>query len=101
MSTSKKLRPLSDRVLVRRRDPEKTSRGGIIIPDNVQSKSQEGEVIAVGPGRVFSTGQRVELSVKPGDVVLFDKYAGAEVTINGESYLAIVEENIYGVVEQA
>src|ERR671926_925178 len=92
-------RPLHDRVLVRRIDAEERTAGGIIIPDTAKEKPQEGEVIAAGPGGRNELGQLMPLDVKPGDRVLFGKWSGTEVKIDGEDLLIMKESDILGVVE--
>lgn len=92
-------RPLHDRVAVRRIEAEEKTAGGIIIPDTAKEKPQEGEVVAVGPGARDETGKLVELSVKAGDRVLFGKWSGSEVKIDGEELLIMKESDILGVVE--
>lgn len=92
-------RPLHDRVVVRRIEAEEKTSGGIIIPDTAKEKPQEGEVVAVGPGARDDSGQLVELSVKAGDRVLFGKWSGTEVTIDGEDLLIMKESDILGVVD--
>ncbi len=92
-------RPLHDRVVVRRIEAEEKTSGGIIIPDTAKEKPQEGEVVAVGPGARDDAGRLVELSVKAGDRVLFGKWSGTEVKINGEDLLIMKESDILGVVE--
>jgi chaperonin GroES len=92
-------RPLHDRVAVRRIEAEEKTAGGIIIPDTVKEKPQEGEVVAVGPGARDETGKLVELSVKAGDRVLFGKWSGSEVKIDGEELLIMKESDILGIVE--
>ena len=94
-------RPLHDRVAVRRIEAEEKTAGGIIIPDTAKEKPQEGEVVAVGPGARDETGKLVELSVKAGDRVLFGKWSGSEVKIDGEELLIMKESDILGVIEQA
>jgi chaperonin GroES len=94
-------RPLHDRVAVRRLDQEEKTRGGIIIPDTAKEKPQEGEVIAVGPGVRDERGQLVPLDVKVGDRVLFGKWSGTEVKIDGEEILIMKENDIMGVLEGA
>jgi len=94
-------RPLHDRVLVRRVDAEEKTAGGIIIPDTAKEKPQQGEIIAVGPGARNEQGQLVPLDVKPGDRVLFAKWSGNEVKIDGEELLIMKESDLLGVVEQA
>ena len=92
-------RPLHDRVVVRRIDAEEKSKGGIIIPDTAKEKPQEGEVIAVGPGARDESGKVQPLDVKAGDRVLFGKWSGTEVRIDGEDLLIMKESDIMGVVE--
>ena len=93
-------RPLQDRVLVRRIDAEEKTAGGIIIPDTAKEKPQEGEVIACGPGGRNEQGQLVPLDVKPGDRVLFGKWSGTEVKIDGKELLIMKESDLLGVVEK-
>ncbi|GAA4531094.1 co-chaperone GroES [Chelativorans composti] len=91
-------RPLHDRVVVRRVTSEEKTAGGIIIPDTAKEKPQEGEVIAVGPGARDETGKQVPLDVKPGDRVLFGKWSGTEVKIDGEDLLIMKESDIMGII---
>jgi chaperonin GroES len=93
-------RPLHDRVLVRRIDAEEKTAGGIIIPDTAKEKPQEGEIIAAGPGARNDQGQLVPIDVKPGDRVLFGKWSGTEVKIDGEDYLIMKESDLLGVVDK-
>ncbi|HYN76591.1 MAG TPA: co-chaperone GroES [Lamprocystis sp. (in: g-proteobacteria)] len=93
------IRPLHDRVVVRRLEEERTSPGGIVIPDSAAEKPVQGEILAVGNGKVLDNGDRRSLDVKVGDRVLFGKYSGTEVKISGETYLVMREEDIMGVVE--
>jgi chaperonin GroES len=92
-------RPLHDRVVVRRVKEEEKTRGGIIIPETAQEKPQEGEVIAVGPGARDEDGERIALDVKAGDRILFGKWSGTEVKIDGEELLIMKESDIMGVLE--
>jgi chaperonin GroES len=92
-------RPLHDRVLVKRVKEEEKSKGGIIIPDTAKEKPQEGEVIAVGPGGRDEDGERIDMDVKVGDRILFGKWSGTEVTIDGEELLIMKESDIMGVIE--
>jgi chaperonin GroES len=92
-------RPLGDRVLVRRVEEEEKTKGGIIIPDTAKEKPQEGEVIAVGPGARDETGKIQPLDVKAGDRILFGKWSGTEVKLNGEDLLIMKESDILGVLE--
>ncbi len=94
-----KIRPLQDRIIVRRVDEEETTKGGIIIPDSAKEKPQEGKVIAVGKGKVNEDGKLQTLDVKKGDKVLFSKYAGTEINIEGTEHLIIREDDVLGVVE--
>ena len=95
-----KFRPLHDRVVVRRLDSEEKTKGGIIIPDTAKEKPQEGEVIAAGPGARDESGKLVPLDLKAGDRVLFGKWSGTEVKIDGVEYLIMKESDIMGVIEQ-
>jgi len=94
-----KFRPLHDRVLVRRIEAEEKTRGGIIIPDTAKEKPMEGEIVAVGPGARNEKGELVKLDVKEGDRVLFGKWSGTEVKIDGEELLIMKESDIMGIVE--
>ena len=94
-----KIRPLQDRILVKRIDEEEKTKGGIIIPDTAKEKPQEGKVIAVGKGKVDDEGKVHPLDVKKGDRVLFSKYSGTEVNIEGDEHLIIREDDVLGVVE--
>ncbi len=94
-------RPLGDRVVIRRVDEEARTKGGIIIPDSAKEKPQEGEVIAVGPGARDDDGQRIPMNVKPGDRILFGKWSGSEIKLEGEDLLIMKESDILGVVETA
>src|ERR1700735_4114878 len=96
-----KFRPLHDRVVVRRIESEEKTKGGIIIPDTVKEKPQEGEVIAIGPGARDESGNLVPLDVKKGDKVLFGKWSGTEVKIDGQDLLIMKESDILGVIEGA
>jgi chaperonin GroES len=95
-----KFRPLHDRVVVRRIDADEKSAGGIIIPDTAKEKPQQGEVVAVGPGARDEQGRLTPLDVKAGDTVLFGKWSGTEVKIDGEELLIMKESDIMGVLEQ-
>ena len=94
-----KIRPLQDRILVKRIEEEEKTKGGIIIPDTAKEKPQEGEVVAVGPGRLTEEGKRIAIEVKKGDRILFSKYSGTEVNIEGDEHLIIREDDVLGVVE--
>ena len=95
-----KLKPLHDRVVIRRVDEESQSAGGIVIPDNAKEKPQRGEVLAAGPGEPLKTGQVRALSVSAGDRVLFGKYAGSEVTIDGEELVVLRESDILAIINE-
>jgi chaperonin GroES len=95
-----KIRPLQDRVIVKRVEEEEKTKGGIIIPDTAKEKPMEGKIIAVGKGKVLEDGKIHPLDVKAGDRVLFGKYAGTEVKIDGEEHLIMREEDILGVIEK-
>ncbi len=94
------IKPLSDRVLVLRIEEEEKTPGGIIIPDTAKEKPQEGRVVAVGPGKTDDDGKRVSLAVKENDRVLFGKYAGTEIKIDGVEHLIMREDDILGIVEK-
>jgi chaperonin GroES len=96
-----KLTPLHDRIVVRRVEEAETSRGGIIIPDSAKDKPQEGEIIGVGRGKSNDKGETFPLAVKEGDRVLFGKYAGTEIKIDGEDFLIMREEEVLGILEGA
>ena len=93
------LRPLHDRVLVKRLEEKEQMRGGIIIPDTAKEKPQQAEVQAVGNGKLLDSGERVPVEVKPGDRILFGKYSGADIKIEGNEYLILREDEILGVLE--
>ena len=93
-----KLRPLQDRILVQRVEEETKTKGGIIIPDTAKEKPVEGKVVAVGNGKVGEDGKRTALEVKKGDRILFGKYSGTEVKIEGEEYLIMREDDVLGVI---
>lgn len=95
-----KIRPLHDRVVVRRLEEERKSAGGIVIPDNATEKPIQGEVIAVGSGKVLDSGDVRALDVKTGDTVLFGKYAGTEVKLGGDDFVVMREDDLMGVVEK-
>jgi chaperonin GroES len=94
-----KVRPLHDRILVKRLDSESKTKGGIIIPDTAKEKPQEALVVAAGPGKVNEDGKLTPLDVKKGDKVLFGKYSGSEITLDGEEHLIIREEDVLAVLE--
>ena len=95
-----KFRPLHDRVLVRRIEEAETVRGGIIVPDSAKEKPQEGEAVACGNGKVLDSGHRMALEVKPGDRVLFGKYGGNEIKLDGKEYLIVREDEILGTLDK-
>ena len=94
-----KLRPLQDRILVKRVEEESTTKGGIIIPDTAKEKPAEGEVISVGIGKIGEDGKRIALEIKKGDKILFSKYGGTEVKVEGEEYLIMREDDVLGIIE--
>ncbi|HEV8525146.1 MAG TPA: co-chaperone GroES [Terriglobales bacterium] len=96
-----KLTPLHDRVLIRRIEEQESVRGGIIIPDTAKEKPQEGEVISVGKGKINEEGKVRPLDVKPGDRILFGKYAGTEIKLDGEEFLIMREEEVLGILTGA
>ena len=93
------LKPLKDRVLVKRVQEEEKSAGGIIIPDSAKEKPIRGDVLAAGPGKMTDKGERREMSVKPGDRVMFNKFAGTEVELDGEEHLVMREDDIIAIIE--
>jgi chaperonin GroES len=95
------IRPLNDRIIVRRVEDQEQMRGGLYIPDTAKEKPQEGEVIAVGNGKLLDNGTRIAIDIKAGDKVLFGKYAGTEIKLDGEEYLILREDDILGVIEGA
>ncbi len=94
-----KVKPLQDRLVIKRLEEEEKTKGGIIIPDAAKEKPQEGRVIAVGDGKVLESGQRSPLSVKVGDKILFGKYSGTEIKIDGEEHLILREDDVLAVIE--
>ena len=95
-----KIKPLQDRILIRRLDSEEEeTRGGIVIPDTAKEKPQEGEVVAVGDGKVLDSGQKLQMTVKVGDRILFGKYSGTEVKIDDEELLIMREDEVLGILE--
>jgi len=94
-----KLRPVGDRVVVKVIEQEEKTKSGIVLPDTAKEKPQQGEVIAVGTGRILDNGQKVPLEIKEGDKVIFTKYAGTEVKVEGEEYLILSERDILAVIE--
>ncbi|MGD9045569.1 MAG: co-chaperone GroES [Desulfobacterales bacterium] len=94
-----KLRPLQDRILVQRVEEEEKTKGGIIIPDTAKEKPAEGKIVSVGKGKLDESGKRIAPEVKKGDRILFGKYSGTEVKIEGEEYLIMREEDVLGIIE--
>jgi chaperonin GroES len=94
-----KLRPLQDRILVQRVEEEEKTKGGIIIPDTAKEKPAEGKVVAIGNGKLDENGKRIALEVKKGDRILFGKYSGTEVKIEGDEYLIMREEDVLGIID--
>lgn len=94
-----KIRPLNDRVLVLRVEEEKKTAGGLIIPDSAKEKPQEGKIVAVGPGKRDENGKRTVMDLKEGDKILFSKYAGTEIKIDGVEHLFMREDDILGILE--
>ncbi len=97
MATS--IRPLNDRIIVQRIEEQEQMRGGLYIPDTAKEKPQEGKVIAVGNGKLLESGARTPIDIKAGDRVLFGKYSGTEIKLDGEEYLILREDDVLGVVE--
>ena len=94
-----KIRPLNDRILVKRLEEEEKTAGGIIIPDSAKEKPAEGEIVAVGPGKMNDAGERAAMDVQVGDRVLFSKYGGTDVKLDGDDFLIMREDDILGVIE--
>ncbi len=94
-----KIKPLGDRVIVKPKEAEETTKGGIILPDTAKEKPVEGTIVAVGAGKVTEEGKSVAMSLKVGDVVLYGKYSGTEIKIDGDEYLIMRESDIYGIVK--
>lgn len=94
------IKPLRDRVIVRRVNEEEKTKGGIIIPDSAKEKPQEGEIVAVGNGRILEDGKTVPLEVKKGDRILFGKYSGSEIKVDGEELLMMKEDEILGIIQK-
>ena len=92
------LRPLHDRILIRRIEESEQMRGGLYIPDTAKEKPQQGEVVAVGNGKMLDNGERVSLDLKPGDKILFGKYSGSDIKLEGDEYLILREDEILGVL---
>jgi chaperonin GroES len=96
--TKVNLRPLADRVIIKPMETEEITKGGIIVPDTAKEKPIEGTIVAVGPGKVTEDGKQVNLEVKEGDKVLYGKYSGTEVTVEGEEYLIMRESDIFAII---
>jgi chaperonin GroES len=94
-----KVKPLQDRLVIKRIEEEEKTKGGIIIPDAAKEKPQEGRVVAIGDGKVLESGQRVALSVKVGDKILFGKYSGTEIKIDGDEHLILREDDVLAIIE--
>ena len=92
------VKPMEDRVLLKPMEAETKTSGGIIIPDNAKEKPQKGEVIAVGPGKITEKGQKIEMTLKKGDKVLYGKYSGTEITVEGEEYLITRESDVLAII---
>lgn len=99
MAKKLKIRPLQDRLIIKRVEEDQTTKGGIIIPDSSKEKSLEGEVVAVGNGKVLDNGSKVPLDVKVGDRVLFSQYAGQDIKLEGNTYLILSEKDVQAVIE--
>lgn len=96
-----KVRPLHDRILLKRIEEKESIKGGIIIPDTAKEKPQEGLVVAVGNGKILENGTKVSLDVKEGDRVLFGKYSGSEIKVDGEEYLIVREDDVLGILTES
>ena len=94
------LKPLDDRIIIKQSDAEEKSAGGILLPDSAQEKPQIGKVIATGPGKLLDDGKRAQMSVKKKDEVLYGKYSGSEVEVDGEKYVILRESDVLGIVEK-
>lgn len=94
-----KVKPLQDRILVKRIEEEERTKGGIIIPDAAKEKPQEGRVVAIGDGKTLESGQKAPLTVKPGDKILFGKYSGTEIKVDGEEHLILREDDVLAIIE--
>ncbi len=95
-----KLKPLDDRIVIKQSDAEEKSSGGILLPDSAQEKPQIGKVVATGPGKLLDDGKRAQMSVKKKDEVLYGKYSGSEVEVDGETYVILRESDVLGIVEK-
>ncbi len=95
-----KIRPLGDRIIVKRTSEEERTKGGIIIPDTAKEKPQQGEIIAVGPGKISEKGERISMDLKEGDKILFGKYSGTEVRLEDKEYLIMHQDDVLGVITE-
>jgi len=94
-----KIKPLGDRVIVRPKEAEETTKGGIILPDTAKEKPVEGTIVAIGEGKTTEDGKLIKLTVKVGDIILYGKYSGTEIKIEGDEYLIMRESDVYGIVK--
>src|SRR5262249_55465661 len=94
------LKPLADRIIVKATTAEEVTRGGIVLPDSAKEKPQEGEVIAVGPGRILDSGKVAAMDVKVGDKVVYSKYGGTEIKLNGDEFVVLRQDDVLGIVEK-
>ena len=94
------IKPLNDRILVKRLEAEEKTKGGIVLPDTAKEKPKEGEVIAVGPGKLLENGKRQPLELKKGNKIIFESYAGTEIKIEGKEYLLLKEDDVLGIIEK-
>jgi chaperonin GroES len=94
-----KIQPLADRIVIKAQEAEEVTKGGIILPDTVKEKPMQGDVVAVGSGKITEEGKKIELTVKVGDKVFYGKYSGTEVTIDGSEYLIMRESDIFGIIK--
>jgi chaperonin GroES len=95
-----RIKPLNDRILVKRLEAEEITKGGIVLPETAKEKPKEGEVIAVGPGKLLESGKRQSLELKKGDKIIFESYAGTEIKVDGKEYLLMKEDDVLGIVEK-
>jgi chaperonin GroES len=94
-----KIKPLADRIVIQAMEAEETTKGGIILPDTAKEKPVEGTIVAAGPGKISDDGKKIEMEVKVGDKVLYGKYSGTEVTVDGEEYLIMRESDVFAIVK--
>jgi len=95
-----RIKPLNDRILVKRLEAEEKTKGGIVLPETAKEKPKEGEVIAVGPGKLLESGKRQSLELKKGDKIIFESYAGTEIKVDGKEYLLMKEDDVLGIIEK-